>query len=309
MDLPSESPLPPGAADVEAQARALAAYAVPDHQIAASLGLTLAELRERHGRAIAQARATARAAVAKAAFDRALRGEGREAEAGARDYARMMAAAADAAAETPQAAKPAGTAGEPALTCNFEEMAETLGVSKPTLRDWIAKWEDFPIISRGTNGVSYRFDPHAVVAFVAARREAEEAEKARRAELLGQIELPFGPPRTGDGREIDPAELAQLYRVARQADELAESRRQLLRVAEVRPHLSEMLGRLRSSALTLPRRWGARHNLPGAVVAALRHDIEEWLREMHAAWRTHLTEAAAPEAPETEDDEAPAAAA
>ncbi len=292
----------------EAQVRALAAYAVPDPEIAATLGLTLVELRERHGRAIAQARATARAAVAKAAFDRAMKGDGKDAEAAAREYLRMSAAAGEATAEL-SAPAPAAAPSEPALTCNFEEMAYKLGVSKPTLRDWIAKWEDFPILSRGTNGVSYRFDPRAVIAFIATKREAEDQDRARRAELLGQIELPFGPSRTGDGREVDTAELAQLYRVAKQADELAVSRGQLLRVAEVRPHLAEMLARLRAGALALPRRWGTRHNLPGPVVAAIRHDVEEWLREMHAGWRQHLSEAAAPEAVEAADGEAPSAAA
>jgi hypothetical protein len=67
------------------------------------------------------------------------------------------------------------------------------------------------------------------------------------------------------------------------------------------------MGRMRSAALALPRRWGQRHNLPGAVVAAIRHDLEEWLRDMAAGFAAQLGAEARPA--NDENDAAPPGAA
>jgi hypothetical protein len=303
MAMPGQGP---PAEDV-GRVKGLAAYGVPDADIAASLGIGEAELVQRHGRVIAEARATAKAMAGKAMLERATKGAGRDADRAAEAFLRLNGApgpggvAPPAPGPAPAPATEAAT--EPALTCNFEEMAEKLGVSKPTLGQWIRRWEDFPVLSRGSNGVPWRFDPHAVVAFVAARRAEDEASNAARAELLGQIALPFEQP----SGAADLAEMGQIYKLAKQADELGVTRGQYLRVADLRDPMWSLLTAWRQSALHLPRKWGARHNLPAPVVAAIRHDIEEWLTEIHAGAREILTAAAVPEI--ATDNEAAAAAA
>jgi phage terminase Nu1 subunit (DNA packaging protein) len=309
-----EIPLPPpapAAAPAEAErVRTLAALAVPDAEIAAALGLTERELAERHGREIAMARAMARARVGQALFKRATEGSGRDADNAAREFYALTGGRLGAEAPRVAEPSPAPVAPAPAgVTCNFEEMADKLGISKPTLREWISRYEEFPVLARGSNGIAWRFDPGEVIAFVTRKREEEAAADAQRMELLGQMPLPFEAPADGTARGVDLAEMGQLYKLARAADELALSRGQLLRVADVREPLAEMIARLRSSALSLPRRWGTRHNLPAPVVAELKRDLEEWLTEMHAGFRQHLTAAAVPDLEPMPDDEAPAAAA
>jgi len=305
MEFPAVPAAPPGPAPSMERVRAMAAYQVPEADIAATLGITEAELIERYGQAIAEARALAKAQVGKATLERATKGTGRDADRAAEVFMRFKGAPGpgDVARAATPATPPAAPAEDAGLTCNFEEMAQRLDISKPTLGQWIRKWDDFPVLSRGSNGVAWSFDPAVVVAYVGQKRADEEAANAARVELLGQIALPFEQP----SGAADLAEMGQLYKLAKQADELGVMRGQLLRVADLRDPMWSLLLRFRQSALQLPRRWGTRHNLPAAVVTEIRRDIEEWLTEIHAGSREILTAAAVPET--TSDDEAAAAAA
>lgn len=270
-------------ASTEALVRNLAAFQVPEVAIAAAIGCTVEELLERHGQTLAKGRANAVAQVRKAMFDAALKGDHKAAS--------MFMRQQPAALPSTPVSSPAPSI----VTCNFDEMANALGVSKPTLRDWITKWEDFPVVARGSNGVAWQFDTQAVISFVADRREQEAAANARRIEQLGQIALPLGGPVTSDGNEMPLAEMAQLYKLARAADDLALSRRQLLRPADVRPLVSDLLTRLRHQMTALPRQWAARHNLPAAVGADMKRDVEDALTALHAGLREHLTSIAVAE--------------
>ncbi len=79
----------------------------------------------------------------------------------------------------------------PGVTLNKAEMAKRLKVSLPTLTNWLDRWPDFPIVDRGTNGKSWRFDPHAVFDFLAERQEEEQRKSAGRDEQLERLQLQF----------------------------------------------------------------------------------------------------------------------
>jgi len=79
----------------------------------------------------------------------------------------------------------------PVVTLNKAEMAKRLKVSLPTLTNWLDRWPDFPFVDRGTNGKSWRFDPHAVFDFLAERQEEEQRKSAGRDEQLERLQLQF----------------------------------------------------------------------------------------------------------------------
>ena len=84
-----------------------------------------------------------------------------------------------------------GMEASPGVTLNKAEMAKRLKVSLPTLTNWLDRWPDFPIVDRGTNGKSWRFDPHAVFDFLAERQEEEQRKSAGRDEQLERLQLQF----------------------------------------------------------------------------------------------------------------------
>ncbi len=59
--------------------------------------------------------------------------------------------------------------------------------SEPTIRKLIAKFPDFPIISRGKNGVRYQIDLDAAAEFIANLNRARAASFEQRRELMIQL--------------------------------------------------------------------------------------------------------------------------
>lgn len=74
---------------------------------------------------------------------------------------------------------------EPPPALSLADMAARLEVSRETLRGWLRKWPDFPILERGTHGQRYSFDPEAVVLFVRARRAAPSRDGCGQAGAIG----------------------------------------------------------------------------------------------------------------------------
>lgn len=78
---------------------------------------------------------------------------------------------------------------------NKQQLAELLGVSAVTLNVWMRRYRDgFPVVYAGRQGRHWRFEPAAVVAFL-ARARSEEAERLRqrhdvKAQTLAQLPRP-----------------------------------------------------------------------------------------------------------------------
>lgn len=164
---------------------------------------------------------------------------------------------------------------------SLQEMAEALGVSVPTLRRLLRRYPDFPVVSRGSNGVAFRFDREAVLAFVRAKRAEEEASRAQRDALLGRIALP--PEITGEGEEAAPSADDRLKhaRAMLAETELAASRGVAVPVRVLHSQMAEILGDIMRFVMALPREMERRHQLPAPVVNDMQRLFEGRLRSLH----------------------------
>lgn len=154
-------------------------------------------------------------------------------------------------------------------TANLEEMVSLAGVSMKTFRTYLRKWPDFPVLSRGTNGVAWSFDVAAALAFLDRRKAERDAEKPSAAAM-------------------SPSNRLKLAQALMREDELEKARANLVSVDDMAGKLSEILPGLAQMVTGLPRKWGDRHNLPPAVVADMTRDAENSLRAFVRSLQTAL---------------------
>lgn len=166
-----------------------------------------------------------------------------------------------------------------APTVNLEEMADKLRVSLPTMRRLVKRYDDFPVVARGSNGVPWQFDPAAVIAFVQAKRAEEAAGRAERDSLLAQISLPIEELVPPEERGATADERLKIARAMKAEDELARDRGFLVLTTEMRPRLTEVWVSWTQFLGALPATLGRRHNLPDAVVRDMRALIAEQQRQ------------------------------
>ncbi|MBW6399993.1 hypothetical protein KPL78_19185 [Roseomonas sp. HJA6] len=191
------------------------------------------------------------------------------------------------------------------VTVNLEEMAEKLRISLPTLRKMMRRYEDFPVVAEGSNGVPWQLDPEAVIAFVQAKRDDEAAARDARDDLLSQVSLPLEELHTEADRVATPAERLKLAQAMRVEDEVAKQRGFLVLTSDMRMRLTDAWTPLSQFLTALPGQLGRRHNLPDAVVRDMRRAIEAQQRELHRKLKDLLAAGADP--PPEEQEHAPAA--
>ena len=190
------------------------------------------------------------------------------------------------------------------LTVNLEEMATKLGVSLSTLRDWMRRHEDFPVVAEGRSGVPWQLDPVEVIAFVDRKRAEEAASKAQRDELLAQIPMPMDDLLPPEERGLPAAERLKNAQAMLKEDEVARARGHLVLKTDMRARLTESWGPLAQFLQALPGVIGRRHNLPDAVVRDMRRMIEAQQRELHARLVDLLSPAIEPPAEAVNDESA-----
>lgn len=117
---------------------------------------------------------------------------------------------------------------------NKGDLAGILGVTVATVSAWVSKRPDFPVFERGTQGREWRFDPAAVVAFVAAMREAA------RAAGVAQLGLALTDP--GDASAVGGFSLAEV-KTARQADQVRAERSFLVETSALAGALADALAK------------------------------------------------------------------
>ena len=176
---------------------------------------------------------------------------------------------------------------------NLDEMAGILQCSLPTMRK-LSRIEGFPIIERGSNGVPWRLDSDAVIAWATARREAEEAAGAARSAELAQLTLPENI--LGADQSSIPATERLKHAQAIRAETLnAKEAGFLVSTADMRARLTNAWPTLMQAMLAMPQQLGRRHSLPDPVVRDMRRYVEEQLRETVRRLQDLLPEDAAPE--------------
>jgi len=157
---------------------------------------------------------------------------------------------------------------------SLADLAVHLDVSRETLRLWIRKWPDFPILERGTHGQRYQFDPDAVAAFVRTRRQPPRA---------GSLDLSGGADGTVAQSLRDQLDVEKLELLRRQVERLTRlevaARRDLVPVAAVLEGLAAALQQfgkaMRASVAASCRDL----NMPEAVARAFERNLDAVLRE------------------------------
>ena len=171
-----------------------------------------------------------------------------------------------------------------AVTLNKAQMAKRLKVSLPTLTNWIDRWPDFPADHRGTNGKSWRFDPHAVFDFLAARREEEEKATIGRDEKLMELQLQFDdlfaeeeqPARSGF---VSTKEQIDIWRLRELKRKEAERCGKLVVAEQLQDMFSSAFATLSRDTSMFLRRLAREQDWPEAVLRKAEADLADMQRK------------------------------
>ncbi|HSF94832.1 MAG TPA: hypothetical protein VLA52_07380 [Thermohalobaculum sp.] len=140
------------------------------------------------------------------------------------------------------------------MRVNLTELAQITGRSVPTLKKLIAAHDDFPVASRGSNGVAYSFDARAVKAWLDQQTslgQAEDAERRRQLELW-RAEL-YGPPPPVEGPAVmTPAQRKAEAEAVRIEDYNRRQRAELLPRAPMAALIDASVVALRKELMQIP---------------------------------------------------------
>lgn len=307
MSEPEAEPAPAPPAWLAAsrpQILAMAGSGVAPATIAAAIGVPEADLVAHVGREIEAERAKMVALIGQGLVKRALKGESREAIAAAQAWLRQAQAVSASPVAPAAAPSPDGIDAPPrGPLANLDQMAEALRISLPTMRKLLRRYPELPIVSRGTNGQAWQFDPAAVIAFVREQRAAEAAANAAKDELLAQISLPLEEAVPPEERGLSASDRLKNAQAMLKEDEVARQRGFLVLTSEMRQRLAPAWAEMSQSLQALPATLGRRHNLPDAVVRDMRAMIAAKQREIHAKLQDLL---GAPPPPGDQEDAAAA---
>jgi phage terminase Nu1 subunit (DNA packaging protein) len=166
------------------------------------------------------------------------------------------------------------------LLINKAELADILGVSLPTLNDWIKKDPAFPVETRGSNGVEWKFDPDAVIDYRRLQNEAEIAEANIRRERLDQYRLPLGGVSEPSSGAFTPQQELALVRKRQLEMEMAKEAGFLMQAVEVRQQFRAVVGQISRALGSLPGQIGRQFGLPEATILSMRDAVEDHQRNM-----------------------------
>lgn len=153
------------------------------------------------------------------------------------------------------------------------ELAAVPGMpSEATLRKLVRENEDFPVVSRGKNGVAYEIDLERAIQWVREREEkALEADRARQTEVRQFALDLLGPDAASDqGREgLSALERKQLLEEELVAIKLAERKGELIRKASVESALASVIVKDAQRRGSFSARLAKRIDLPRDLIAAI----------------------------------------
>ena len=175
------------------------------------------------------------------------------------------------------------------LTVNKRELARVLGVSLPTIENYLDRYDDFPVVKRGTNGSSYVFDPIAVRDFLDAQQALEQESEARRQEAIAQLGLPLNDAALSD--ELTPKERLDYVRAIAAEDKLRLERGFLVQTAETRMAMTAAISRWNRALHAAVRQACRDLSLPDAVqrdlIARLSETQRALVRELKLEAEAH----------------------
>ncbi len=162
---------------------------------------------------------------------------------------------------------------------NLSELAAMAGMpSEPTVKKMIDENSDFPILSRGKNGVGYEFDLVKAATFIRDLKLREEEQARARSEevrqlglsLLGDDAAALGANRAG----LSSADRRALMEEELVAIKLAERRGALIRKDEYVSALGQLAAAFKQRFLDLPDRVSKRITLNREQQAMMQRMVE-----------------------------------
>ncbi|WP_156816334.1 DUF1441 family protein [Oceanibaculum indicum] len=167
---------------------------------------------------------------------------------------------------------------------SLREAALFFGVTAKTMSDWI-RLQGCPVVKGGQPGVAYEVSLRQVAAWrdgleaeAKAKEEAKaEADAQLKMELLGTGALIDGD---ASGRPVSARDKKAWVEAEIARARLAEMRRELVPVEEIRAALVEAMGQLRNGLLALPDRIGEKLGLEEADIALIAEEIRASLSDL-----------------------------
>ena len=166
---------------------------------------------------------------------------------------------------------------------NLGELEERLaGTDVPTSADTLKRLAgrhgDFPVIARGSNGVAYRFDLAAVVAWLHRHRDAIEAERQAREAAVDKLAAAFQGARPSSS-SLSPADQLKLLEVQKALRLEAIERGELLLRRRVADGLAAAMVRLQQRITAAAKRAARDSDMDHARRADWEEAVERALNE------------------------------
>lgn len=163
---------------------------------------------------------------------------------------------------------------------NMAEMASALDMTARNLKLTINADDDFPIISRGGEGVAWQFAPAAVFEHMIAKCEAALAERSNRSDRINRLSG-LMPERseaaeTKQSNDLTPSELKHLGDAMMTAHKLKLARRELMPRAEALAFFVDLMSQMQSDTLGLLGKIDPAGQLP----AETRLAVEDGMRTL-----------------------------
>lgn len=155
--------------------------------------------------------------------------------------------------------------------------------SEPTLRKMIAEHSEFPVVSRGKNGVAYEFDLVEAANFVRLIRENEELAARARSEEIRQLGLELlGEQAAMDQQRVglSPTERKVLIEEELLAIKLAKERGELVWKASVESAVGGVLSLLNQRMRSFSARLAKRMEITRDQIAVIDEMMDRDLNEM-----------------------------
>ena len=163
------------------------------------------------------------------------------------------------------------------MIVSFGEFASAIGKSEPWLRKFLNEHPDFPVVSKGKNGVSYEIDMEKGAAYLDNLKAVElEAARRRQEQIQEQALDLFGGDRaSGDERsDLSAQERKQLLEEELIAMKLARERGDLIRKDSVEEAIASALVKNSERSKSFSARLARRHDVPRHLVTAVDEMME-----------------------------------
>jgi phage terminase Nu1 subunit (DNA packaging protein) len=137
---------------------------------------------------------------------------------------------------------------------SLSDAATFFAVSQPTLRRWLDA--GCPVAEKGSNGVAYKLDLHAVAAWRRGQQDAEDEAERARAERDAQLRLELLGPEAltveADGATLTPKQRADALAAEVARTKLAQLRRELVSAPDLALLLSDVMATLKTRLRQIP---------------------------------------------------------